>query len=417
MRNALHALLATLLVAVLAPVAGMLVGTTAAWGATGCPPAGYGVHRYAPGNGKTVALTFDDGPGRDTGRILAILRQYRVPATFFNLGANERSQPTYVRAEAQAGFALGSHTWDHANLIYDGASGQASEMDRERSQQAQLTGAYPCLFRPPYGSYNSTTLQLAQNRGMAVWNWSVDTEDWKAAGSGAQYWVDRIASRANAGGSQAHPVVLMHNQPGGNPATVAALPRIMSYYQQHGYRFVDLLGRSGPPAISTMSVHRGGVTGGTSVTVTGAGFFGVQGVTFGGVAARSWRQVAAGRIVATAPAHAAGGLPVRVVTTFGTSVWVHAASYLYVGQPTVTAMSAHTGGVSGGTAVTISGTNFQDVRHVTFGGVAARSWHLIAPGRIAAITPTHPGGLVPVRVATAYGTSVWVHAASYVYTG
>jgi hypothetical protein len=239
--------------------------------------------------------------------------------------------PAYVRQESAAGFAIGDHTWDHADLTQLGWSGQLSEMDRERDEQASLTGAYPCLFRPPYGDYDATTLTLAQDRHMAVWNWSVDTEDWKAAGSGDSYWVDRIVSRADAGGSLMHPVVLMHNQPGGNPATVAALPQIIDYYRSHGYRFVDLLGRSGPPAISAMSVHSGTMVGGTSVTITGTNFFGVRGVTFGGVAARSWRVVAAGTIAAVSPAHPAGGVPVRVVTAYGTSDWLHAASWTYTG--------------------------------------------------------------------------------------
>jgi uncharacterized protein with LGFP repeats len=114
-------------------------------------------------------------------------------------------------------------------------------MDRASAGQASLVGSAPCVFRPPYGAYNSTTLSLAQARNMSVWNWSVDTEDWKAAGSGSADWVNRIISLAQAGGSQQHPVVLMHNQPGGNPATVAALPAIIQFYRDRGYGFVTLM--------------------------------------------------------------------------------------------------------------------------------------------------------------------------------
>jgi peptidoglycan/xylan/chitin deacetylase (PgdA/CDA1 family) len=81
---------------------------------------------------------------------------------------------------------------------------------------------------------------------MTVWNWSVDTEDWKAGRSTSAYWVNRIAARAIAGGAQRHPVVLMHNMPAGQPATVLALPRIITYYRAHGYAFVDLAGHRGP---------------------------------------------------------------------------------------------------------------------------------------------------------------------------
>jgi peptidoglycan/xylan/chitin deacetylase (PgdA/CDA1 family) len=209
-----------------------------------CPLPAAVEQRFAPGRGKTVALTFDDGPGRDTAAILGILARYRVTATFFNLGANEQRQPALVRAELRAGYALGDHTWDHKDLGRLDAAGQASEMDRERDVQHALTGHEPCLLRPPYGSFTPTTLAIARARHLAVWNWSVDTEDWKANGSGAPFWVRRILTRAEAGSMQLHPVILMHNQPGGNPATVAALPAIIERYQRLGYRFVDLLGRS-----------------------------------------------------------------------------------------------------------------------------------------------------------------------------
>ena len=224
---------------VTAPVA------TAAASTTPCPPAPYGVNHSAPGAGKTVALTFDDGPGTTTAAILSILQQNGVPATFFNLGVNSTVRPTLVRSEAVTGQVLGNHTWDHPRMPVLTTSGQAGEMDRATAEQNALTGVAPCLFRPPYGEYNATTLSLAQQRRMAVWNWSVDTEDWKAGTSTASSWVERIVSLAVAGGSQQHPVVLMHNPPAGIPATVSALPRIIDYYRSHGYRFVDLLGGTG----------------------------------------------------------------------------------------------------------------------------------------------------------------------------
>ena len=212
-----------------------------------CPPAGYGVNRSAPGTGKTVALTFDDGPGASTPAILEILRDAAVPATFFNIGVNEQVRPDVVRDQAAQGFLLGNHTWSHPDMATLSPAAQASEMDQATAQQVSIVGSAPCVFRPPYGSYDSTTLSLAQDRDMSVWNWSVDTEDWKASGSDSAYWVDRIISRNEVGGSQSHPVVLMHNQPGGNPATVAALPTIIQFYKDRGYGFVTLM----PSAIQT----------------------------------------------------------------------------------------------------------------------------------------------------------------------
>ena len=196
---------------------------------------------YAPGFGKTVALTFDDGPGKTTATILRILRNYKVRATFFNLGENMSARPALVRGEASDGFVLGSHTWNHPDLTKLTRRQQAAEIDRTSAEQAKLTGTSPCVFRPPYGTYNSTTLSVTRYRRLTVWLWSVDTEDWKAAGSSSAYWVHRIIRLAEQeGGQLRHPVVLMHNQPAGNPATALALPTIIKFFRSHGYRFVAL---------------------------------------------------------------------------------------------------------------------------------------------------------------------------------
>jgi peptidoglycan/xylan/chitin deacetylase (PgdA/CDA1 family) len=214
----------------------------AAAAAAPCPPAASGVRTRAPGGGKTVALTFDDGPGASTEAIMGILEDAGVAATFFNIGVNMRARPATVQALETQGFLLANHTWAHPDLRTLTAAQQAAQMDRASDEQAQITGSAPCHFRPPYGAYNATTLSLAQARDLEVWNWSVDTEDWRAT-SGSADWVARIVRLGTAVGSQTHPVVLLHNQPRAMPATVAALPAIITFYRDNGFTFVDLDGR------------------------------------------------------------------------------------------------------------------------------------------------------------------------------
>jgi peptidoglycan/xylan/chitin deacetylase (PgdA/CDA1 family) len=209
-------------------------------GAPSCPVPPRGPQSVAPGGGKTVALTFDDGPGRSTPAILAILRRYRVPATFFNIGQDIAAQPSLVRREAAAGYALGDHTWDHPHMRALTAAAQSAQLTRTSAEQRRAAGAAACLFRPPFGEYSAATLALARQQRMTVWLWSVDTQDWMADGSGSAYWVRRVTQRAEAGAAQRHPVILMHNQVEGNPATVAALPAVIRFYQSRGYRFVAL---------------------------------------------------------------------------------------------------------------------------------------------------------------------------------
>jgi len=127
-----------------------------------------------------VALTFDDGPGKSTAAILSVLAQYRVPATFFNIGQNMAARPSLVRDEVTGGYAMGNHTWNHPNVVTLSAARQAAELDQTSAEQRSIAGTVPCAFRPPYGDYNATTLSLAQKRRMGVLLWSVDTQDWMA---------------------------------------------------------------------------------------------------------------------------------------------------------------------------------------------------------------------------------------------
>jgi peptidoglycan/xylan/chitin deacetylase (PgdA/CDA1 family) len=387
----------------LAPLAVVTATPAHAATPTSCPAAPSGVFRSAPGGGKTVALTFDDGPGRSTAQIINILKSAHVTATFFNLGVHEQEHPDLVRAERDAGFALGDHTWDHVELPGLSASAQASEMDRERSMQASITGMYPCLFRPPGGDYNSTTLTLARQRGMQVWNWSIDTEDWKANGSSDPYWVDRIRTRAEDA-SQLHPIVLLHNQVVGNPATVAALPDIIAFYKARGYRFVDLLGSTGLPTVTSISPSAGPVSPGTRVRVYGTNFTSVVSVYFGGRPGAAIHVASSTELLVTSPSHSALTVDVRVVTRHGTSPVTSRDRFTWVAPPHVSAISPSTGPTAGGTRVTVDGTDFRNVRSVSFGSAPGTAIHVVTATRLLISAP--PGAdSVPVVVTTDYGTS------------
>jgi peptidoglycan/xylan/chitin deacetylase (PgdA/CDA1 family) len=363
------------------------------------------VFRSAPGSGKTVALTFDDGPGRSTAQIISILQQAHVTATFFNLGVHEQEQPAMLRTERDDGYALGNHTWDHVDLTTLDAAGQASEMDREMAADSGITGLEPCFFRPPGGAYNGTTLALANARHMQVWNWSVDTEDWKADGSGDQYWIDRITSRAEAGGSQTNPVILMHNQVVGNPATVAALPTIIAFYKSHGYRFVDLFGSTGRPAVTAISPASGGLAGGTRVTVVGTNFDSVIGVQFGAAAGTSVHVVSATELLVSSPPGAAGTADIVVRTRHGSSPPTAADRFSWLPPPTVTTVTPGYSPIAGGTRVTLTGTGFTDVQKVLFGSTPGTLPH-VASGTLLLVTAP-PGrlGSTQLVVVTSHGTS------------
>jgi peptidoglycan-N-acetylglucosamine deacetylase len=193
---------------------------------------------------REVALTFDDGPGPYTPRVLAVLRRFHVKATFFEIGRNVHAYPRFTAQLARAGMVIGDHTEEHPPMAELGASAQASEMD-EAARAIHAAGApRPLLFRPPYGSFDQTTLQLLRERDMVMVLWSVDTSDYERPG------VRQIIYTAISG-ARPGAIILFHDGGGDRSQTVAALPRIIERLYQRGYRFVTVpeLVRDDPPPV------------------------------------------------------------------------------------------------------------------------------------------------------------------------
>ena len=133
-----------------------------------------------PKNAKLVALTFDDGPGPHTERLLDILREKRAPATFFVLGHQAEKYPDILRRIADEGHAIGTHTYSHANLTKLTPEEIAAEMGKSTDVILNITGKLPTLMRPPGGNRNDDLLAYCQEQNMRVIMWSVDTRDWES---------------------------------------------------------------------------------------------------------------------------------------------------------------------------------------------------------------------------------------------
>jgi peptidoglycan-N-acetylglucosamine deacetylase len=214
-----------------------------------CPPPTTAIIRAAPAvqgeaNAplRTVALTFDDGPGRSTPAVLDILQQAQVQATFFVVGKKVAAEPEMLRRVLAEGHALGNHTWSHK--IPRAASGWnpkklAGEIERTRRAVVDAAGLKPCLFRPPGGIVKGAD-KVTRHAGLSVILWSVDTRDWADPPTGDKNFATVIRKRAAAGLTEEHPVILLHDGGGDRAATVAALPGIIEDYRAHGYRFVTL---------------------------------------------------------------------------------------------------------------------------------------------------------------------------------
>jgi hypothetical protein len=167
------------------------------------------------------------------------------------------------------------------------------------------------------------------------------------------------------------------------------------------------------PAVTGVSPALGPAAGGTTITLTGTGFRPGTEVSVGGTPATDVAVNPAGTsLTATTPPHPAGLVAVSVTTPGGTDSL--AGSFTYVAAPTITSVSPVTGPTSGGTAVTITGTDLNGATEVTFGGVPATTVVVVDATTLTAVTLAHPAGPVDVSVTTVGGSGTATDAFTYV---
>ena len=150
------------------------------------------------------------------------------------------------------------------------------------------------------------------------------------------------------------------------------------------------------PTVSSVVPNGGSTAGGTAVTIAGTNFAAGATVTFGGTAATNVVVVNSTTITATTPAHAAGAITVTVTVNSQSGSLTN--GFTYIAPPTVSSVSPNNGSTAGGTAVTITGTNFAAGTTVTLGGTAATSVVVMNSTTITATTPAGSAGAVTVTV-------------------
>jgi peptidoglycan-N-acetylglucosamine deacetylase len=148
----------------------------------------FGRTLVAPRRPGELALTFDDGPNPAwTPRLLDILAEHNIHATFFMLGKFAKAEPGLARRVAEAGHLIGNHTWSHPDLARTAAAKILEELTRTSDVLANITGKPIRYLRPPYGSRRPYVLKLARRLGLVPVTWNAMTSDWSEPSS------DRIA--------------------------------------------------------------------------------------------------------------------------------------------------------------------------------------------------------------------------------
>jgi len=180
---------------------------------------------------KTVALTFDDAPDENnTHHILDILKKYDVKASFFMIAATMNDENiTAVKRSFDEGHLVLNHSFNHPRFTNLDENETRTQLDRAAARIETLTGSYPLLFRPPYGSINSHVVDTVNASGSTIILWSLDSLDWTLTDPYAV--ANNIISNVRNGD-----IILMHR----NPTSVASLEMTIETLHAIGYTFTTV---------------------------------------------------------------------------------------------------------------------------------------------------------------------------------
>lgn len=179
---------------------------------------------------KIVALTFDDGPGPYTERLLDELKARKAKATFFVLGTRVSSYPKLIRRMAAEGHVVGNHSNAHNMLHRMDLVGVRNEMGKCAEKIEKLLGYRPPVMRCPGGNSSDTVKQYAKEAGVPIINWGVDTRDWESRNKEA---ILKVAKANIKDGS----IVLLHDI---HKVSVDATIELMDWLIAEGYTFVTV---------------------------------------------------------------------------------------------------------------------------------------------------------------------------------
>ena len=191
-----------------------------------------------PADDNRVALTFDDGPSTSlTPSVLRTLERHQVHATFFVLGHRAQNNAELLQAIDAQGHEIGNHGWSHTSLrsLFPGQI--KAEIDNTNAVVREATGKRPALFRPAFGRYAESAVDIIAARDMNLVLWNADGRDWDGD---ADAIVTRVLEQARPGA-----IILLHDR---EAATARALPRILNGLQRKGLRPVPVSELTGLPA-------------------------------------------------------------------------------------------------------------------------------------------------------------------------
>ncbi|HEX4036663.1 MAG TPA: glycosyltransferase [Acidobacteriaceae bacterium] len=221
-------------------------------------PRPYTIEQYGYDPHK-LALSFDDGPDPVwTPKILAVLKQYHVPALFLVIGEEAEDDIGGLKQYVRDGYEIGNHTFTHPDISDIPPFQLQEELNWTERLFAAETGVQPLFFRPPYSidqepdtNDEAAPAYRIQQMGYTIIGDKIDTDDWNEhPRKSPQEITESVLEQLNE--MKTHTwmrgsIVLMHDGGGDRSATVAALPLLIRTLRSKGYQFVqvsDLMGKT-----------------------------------------------------------------------------------------------------------------------------------------------------------------------------
>ena len=192
------------------------------------------VYNKINSNDKMIALTFDDGPHpRITKKILSILNEYGVTATFFVIGQNVVNYPEAMKLIVDSGCEIGNHTYSHQNFRKMSQGEMSQEFEACKEILDNDFSVKPRLIRPPEGFCSDKVHSACEKMNCDIILWSIDTRDW--AHTPSDEIVRNVLENASSGD-----IILMHDYVSGKDTTADALRIIIPTLLERGFRFVTV---------------------------------------------------------------------------------------------------------------------------------------------------------------------------------
>lgn len=188
-------------------------------------------------NKKIIYLTFDDGPSPLTDKVLDILKENGVKATFFLIGNQIKENESTVKRIYNEGNSIGLHTYTHKNRkIYSSENNFMKEMNNTREEINRVVGIKPDILRFPGGSRKHLSENLLKNlhkNNYKVYDWNIVTSDGLRAKTPPQKLFNEAISNKN----KVNPIILLMHCDYMHKNTCKALPKIIKFYKDNGYEF------------------------------------------------------------------------------------------------------------------------------------------------------------------------------------